>query len=514
MAEERVHTSLAAGYAQIGVDKGLQVYSSERLASWSAYLLLVQSFVLLLLQNDSGLKLNLFMQTTALVFFALFCKATAGTYLSAPMVFASSIFIWHSTFLVGHYFEVAPIFAFDLGAFEIGFEYIYKATALVGLSLSLTIIGMMWGYRGERMEVRSRSARSAFTRTCYSSFDPTSKRISWYIFWGMVSIFGLFLTREGRNVFAGKYIDLYADPSASLSALLFFRTELFWPFVIVLLIACNKDSRRARNLVGVLVVIISVLLAMLGARSAPFVCLTALLLSWDSFVERVRLRWIAGFVLFLSAASYVIASGRSTGLGAHVFEFSDTGKESLQLLSLFHEQGRSIEVVLRTISFSQQGGLMFGRSFVDAAVAIIPLPILKFTGYRFAESTGDWIVDNSPDIPLNEGAGSSLIAELYHNFGMLGSLGFLLIGWYISRAYFKYAFTGDIFTGVKVMSVVGVYVVMMRNEVGSVFRLLLYAFVIVALLRRRRKASFIGLDPGCSKNVLGTQSIQTSPYRA
>jgi O-antigen polysaccharide polymerase Wzy-like protein len=214
-------------------------------------------------------------------------------------------------------------------------------------------------------------------------------------------------------------------------------------------------------------------------------------LSWDCFVRRVKLRWIAIFVLLLSAASFVIVSGRGAGLGIQIFNFAETGREKLDLLSLFHEQGRSIEVVLRTMEFSEQNGLMYGRTFIDSIVSVVPLPILNLVGYRFVESPATWIVENSPDIGLNEGAGSSLIAELYYNFGMLGCLSFLIIGWYISRAYFKYAFSGNIFTGLNVMTVVALYTVMMRNDSGGCWRLLIYGFIVVALLRRKREDSFM-----------------------
>ena len=481
-----------------------------RMTAWSAYLLLFQSFVLLWFQNDFGLKSNLLVQIAALTFFGLFSKTVSGTYLNGPLVFAGSIFIWHSTFLVGHYFQLAAIFTFEGGAFDIGFAYVYRATALVGLSLALAIIGMIWGYRRERIEAKINLSNRALTRECYSSLGSSSKRVAWYLLAGMVCMLVLFVVREGPSVFGGRYIDFYAYTPSSLSAVLFFRSELLWVFVVILLIACYKDDPRMRNIVTILVVVVCVLLAMLGPRSGPFMCLTALLLSWDCFVSRIKLRWIASFVLFLSAASFVIASGRGTSLGIQVFNFAATGREKLELLSLFHEQGRSIEVVLRTMEFSERSGWMYGRTFVDSIVAVVPLPILNFVGYRFAESPANWIVENSPDIALNEGAGSSLVAELYYNFGMLGCLGFLIIGWHISRAYFKYSFSGNMFTGLNVMTVVALYTVMMRNDSGGCWRLLIYGFIVVALLRRKREVSFANYQRA-KGNLRGTPVFRITP---
>jgi hypothetical protein len=461
-------------------------------ALWGGYLLWLQSLGLVLLQSESNLKLNLVLQIMVLSIFALFARKSSGTYLNAPFIFASSIFLWHSTFLVGYYFGLAPIFASPGGAFEVGFGYVYKATALVGFSLALAMVGMIWGYEHQRMVI----ARSAdrLRRACYAAIDSDSRRISWYLFAAMISILALFIIREGTSISDRKYMDLYAYAPTSFSAILFFRSQFFWVFVIVLLFACYKSNRRIIGLLTILTILLCGLLAMLGPRSGPFVCLVALLLSWDCFVRRIRLQWIAAFVLFLSAASFVIASGRAAGLGTHVFDFADTGREKLELLDLFYEQGRSITVVLRTMDLTSRAGFMYGRTFVDSAVSVVPLPILELGRYRYAKPLADTIVDNSPDVPLSEGWGSSLVAEFYYNFGMLGSLGFFAIGWFISRAYFDFIGTGNIYSGLKVMTVVSMYTMMMRNDSGSCWRLLLYAFLVVALLKSRREGSFINQE--------------------
>jgi hypothetical protein len=460
-------------------------------ALWGAYFLALQSLSLVLLQNDSNLKVNLILQMTTLMVFAWFSRKASGTYLNAPFIFAVSIFIWHSTFFVGYFFNLALIFGSPGGAFDIGFAYIYKSTALVGLSLALSMVGMIWGYERQLRESQARRLANRLWRVCYSAIDSDSKRVPWYLFAAMTSILAMFMIREGASVFDRRYLDLYAYAPTSLSAILFFRSQYFWVFVIVLLFACYRDNRRIVTLIAILTIVLCGLLAMLGPRSGPFVCLVALLLSWDCFVRRVRLYWIAAFVLFLSAASFVIASGREAGLGTHVFDFANTGREKLDLLDLFYEQGRSVTVVLRTMDLTARTGFVYGRTILDSTVSVIPLPILELTGYRYAKPLGDTIVDNSPDMPLASGWGSSLIAELYYNFGMFGSLVFLVIGWFIGRAYFDFIASGNIYSGLGVMTVVSMYTMMMRNDSGSCWRLLIYAFLVVALLRSRRENSFV-----------------------
>jgi len=106
---------------------------AERIALVSSIVLITQSAVLIAWPNDDALKLNLLAQTAALVSFGFFTWRCSGTLLSAPFLFASAIYLWHTTYLLGYYFELAEIFAFPGNAFSYGFQFIYQATAFVGL---------------------------------------------------------------------------------------------------------------------------------------------------------------------------------------------------------------------------------------------------------------------------------------------------------------------------------------------------------------------------------------------
>lgn len=470
------------------------------LARWCTLVLLLQSVLLLVWQDDFQLKTNLIVQVVTLAVFALFARKASGTYLNAPFVFAGSIFVWHSTFLLGYYFDLAPIFEFPGDTFDIGFDHIYKATSLVGLCLGLTMLGMLWGYERAKRDARATSS-SAISQDQISQLGPSAGRVACYLFAGMTLILLLFIAHEGRDLFGRTYLEFYDQQGLSFIALVFYRSEYFWAFVIVLAIAAFRDNARIRAGLAVAIVGVAVVLALLGPRTGPFMCLTTLLLSWDCFVRRVRMRWIATFVVFLSAASYVIASGREKSIGAHVFQFSDTGREKLELLDLFYEQGKSIAVVIRTMEFTEYRGKLYGRTLADAALSVIPLPLLQLTGYKPAESPVEFVVNNSPDDPLYRGPGSSLIAELYYNFGMVGCGGFLIIGWYLSRAYFKYLITGDLFIGIMTATVTGTYTVMMRDDLVSSFRLLAYAAIAIVFLRRKRSASFISAETRPVRNL-------------
>ena len=471
---------------QGALDPSPGLHLAERFAIAGAALLIAHSLLLLLVSNDGQLKTNLVLQTAALASFAWFTWRASGTFLSAPLLFNTSIYLWHSTFLVGYYFDLAEIFEFPGNAFSYGFQFIYKATAYVSLCLGCSLAGMLWGYRHERIH-QQENAEPAALSALYRSLGPATKRAAWGLLAAMLLIFILFFVEAGGKMGQMEYLDLYATTSPSLSFVLFVRSEFLWVFVIVLLIGCYRNNRVVRTALAGFFIVISAFLALLGTRTFPFVCLGALLLAWDCFVRRIRLWIIFAFVLGLSAASFVIATTRDAGLGANVFNFSNSGRDRLDLLESFYEEGKTIKVVLRTFDFTQRTGLVYGRTLADSALSVIPLPFLKVVGYEPQDPLGEWIVHQSPDLEAFTGLGSSLPAELFYNFGMISCLLFLGIGWMISRAYFRYIFMGDMFTAVQVMTVAAMFLVVMRDDTESYFRLLVYASLIVSFLRWKKE---------------------------
>jgi hypothetical protein len=154
---------------------------------------------------------------------------------------------------------------------------------------------------------------------------------------------------------------------------------------------------------------------------------------------------------------------------------------------------------------------MYGRTFLDSVVSIVPLPVLELVGYAYTKPLADRIVDTSPDIALGGGWGSSLVAELYYNFGMPGCLGFLIIGGYVGKSYFNFVNSANIYSGLKVMTVAIMYTMMMRNDSGSCWRLLIYAFIIIILLKRKREDTFVELELARNRESREGLSMRPSP---
>jgi hypothetical protein len=444
--------------------------------------LLCQSLVLTMVPNDAGVELNLILQTTSLILFALWTWKIGASRLNPPLVFCACIYMWHSTFLTGRYFHLNPIFEFPGNAFTYGFEHIYDATALVGLSLGLSIVGIVLAYHRQRSRLTDR--RGVSLPSSFSSLGPVTHRIAWMLLGTMILIATIYLAAEGAMAFSGGYMDAYYNASESIPYLLFYRSQFMWVFVIILLTASNRKNNRVLVVIGLITLCIATITTMLGSRSEPFICLAAFVVAFDCLVRRLPIWIVIVFLVALSAASYVIDNTRATGLGTHVFKFSESGKDKLDLWHFFYQNGLDIRAILRTMEFSQGDPPRYGESFLDAAFSVIPKPLLDKTGYEQPIQPSVWMIRHSPDVGFYNGMGYSLVAEMYYNFRMLGCLGFLLIGWFLGRTYFKYLFTGDVYAALNSMIVAVFLTLHMRSDSGVYLRLMIYSFLMVGLLKR------------------------------
>ncbi len=453
--------------------------------------LIVQSVALCHDQTLTQLKLNLVLQTLALLAFGLWSFRAGGSYLNAPMLFLSSIYIWHSTFLLGHYFNLAELFQYTNLAFTYGENFVYKASGLVGLCMSMAGFGSLIAYvRLRKRRAMKPTPRQRLQELCYGGLGARASQAARWLFAGMLLVLVLYLAIDGSTVLHEQYFDLYQAPETNGIGLLFARTQYFWIFVTILMIASHRNQPKALRNVLIVLLGMCIVMAMLGTRSLPFTCLTGIVVVFDCFVRRLRLTILAIFLVLLSGVSFIIDNARGSGLGLNVFSFSATNKDNVDFLYFFYQNGMIIRDVLRTMEFSQIDGPVYGKSLGDAALSAIPKPILNVFGYREPTVPSMWLVENSPDVPLDHGIGYSLVAEAYYNFGMWGCLLFALIGFGISTGYFRYIFFADIFAIVLTLDIAVLLMLQMRNDLSSYFRLIVYAALVLAFLKHDRRKSF------------------------
>jgi len=457
------------------------VTSCSILLAVCAATMALQSLLMIGNQGLDSLKTNLLIQIVLVVVFAVWSYLASGKYINAPVMLILAIYVWHSPFLTGHYFELAKSFEFTGRIFTYGEEFIPRATGLVGLCLSAAIIGTLIGYY---QQSHNNEVDAGFTALKSNQFSIhiTAKQLLWSAFIGYGLLTLIFLLVIGVNTFSGDYMALFTDRDDSFLNRLYQSTKYYFS-VILLAIFAFINRKREFWLALTISLVIILIQFLLGTRSVPFINLVALLLCIDYFIKRLPFIFLPTCFLIMSFVSYIIAFSRSEGLGFNVFNIATTGTE-LDLLHLFYELGGVIRNVIRTMAFMGPEGFAHGKTFFYAFVYLLPKFYLEGLGIQPDYlRPSDWLVEHSADVPFGGGIGYSLVAESYLNFGMAGCLLFLVIGWFVAKKYFNFIINGDRFSLLHAMNIVITLSLHMRNDSLAYMRIIIYGSLFIELLR-------------------------------
>lgn len=452
--------------------------------------IILQSILLIDNESIGYLKFNLLMQLVLVILFGVWSYLKSGKLLNAPLIFIAAIYLWHSPFLTGYYFELAKLFEFTGRHLTYGEEYVPKATGLVALCIAAGVAGSLFAFRQEKAkEPLSMPAMTGEPLHAYA------KRLAWIAFLGYGFLTLLYLLKEGLNTFSGDYMSLYTEHSDTFLFYFYQATKFYFSIFLLSIFAFVSSKREFRYALAITVVIITIQF-LLGSRSIPFINLVALALCIDYFYMRLPLIvYPAGFFI-LSALSFIIESSRVEGVGLNVFNFAATGKE-LDLLHFFWELGGVIRNVIRTMAFMGQEGIVLGQTFLNSIVYLLPKYYLDGLGYQpIILRPSAWLVEHSADIPYGGAIGYSLVAESYYNFGLAGCLIFFLVGWFVAGNYFKYILTGDRFTLLHSLNVVIILSLHMRNDSEAYLRYVVYGALFIELLRWLQRKYGHFPDPG------------------
>lgn len=437
----------------------------------------VQGIFLFSYESEEMVQVNLILQLMQVAVFGWWARRRWGTYISAPFLFVLAIFFWHSSFLAGHYLRLAEIFEYTGNVFSFGFGFVSRTVAMIGFCLSGTIVGAYLADR--RLEyLHQRTDRGA-----PPEWTPFVRKLI-VVFFGMFfSLTAAYLLLEGIDTFDLGYMALYSGESGSFLYRLFQSTKFFWVSAILILFA-SRNSRSGRLWALGSTAVLILINALMGSRSMPFIYALALVVAVDAFWRRFRAVEFVVMSVAASAISYVIDHTRGTAMGFRVFDFASTGRE-LDLLHVFWNAGSTVGTVLRTIEFSASSGLIYGQSFLDAVIYLVPRAIVDGLGLQTGFVTPSvWLVDQSPDIKSGAGLGYSLVAESYLNFGWFGPLIFLPIGAFIGWHYSDGRNRNDTFSILLAYNVAIIYSLHMRNDAGTYLRAIVYGYMIIELARR------------------------------
>src|SRR6185437_13391886 len=232
-----------------------------------------------------------------------------------------------------------------------------------------------------------------------------------------------------------------------------------------------------------------------GSRSMPFIYGLALLVAIDRYVRPISLWLLGALGVGASALSFIVDQTRVYGIGLKILDFRSTGA-SIDLFNIFWNAGSVVKTVLRTMDFTVQTGPMWGTSFLDAIMSLVPTPLWSALGvgsHAFHPSV--WLVQNSGDVAFGAGLGYSLVGEAYLNFGMLGCLMFIPIGWFVARQFARANRTSFSFGDIHALNIAVLLSLHMRNDFITYFRTIVWAVLLVELLRIFYGAKWKAAEP-------------------
>lgn len=465
---------------------------------------MVQSMMLIFNEELGYLETNLIFQLFLLVAFGAWSYFSSGTYLNAPLVFIVSVYLWHSPFLTGHYFQLAEIFEWTGRHFTYGEEFVPRATGFVGLCMAAGVWGSMLGY--------SRTSGGA-VRCMRISDSPTGltrqgKQILWLAFVGYALLTLLYFVKEGSSAVSGDYLSLYTEHSDSLLYRVYQATKFYFSLLILAVFAFATSRRELWHAFAITLGVICIQV-LLGSRSIPFINLIALGISINYFIRKISPLFLLAGLLLMSAVSFIIQYARVEGV-LNSLNF-DLANNEISFLHMFWEMGGVIRNVIRTMAFMGPDGFVYGQTFINSIVYILPKFFLDGLGFQPGIlRPSEWLIEYSSDIPDGGGIGYSLVAESYYNFGIVGALIFLLIGWLVAAKYFRFVRTGDRFSMLHAMNIVIILSLHMRNDTEAYLRYILYGSLFIELLcrlsRKGEMATFSNSENRINKSEVSPSS--------
>ena len=386
------------------------------------------------------------------------------------------------------------MFEFSGSVLTYGEEYVPSAVALVSLCMALAVIGSFIGFvqqGGCRRTARDCSAGPhRLMNGTTGRIGPSLARYAWLLLACYVLLAVAYELVEAKSTSAGGYLDSYANVSGSLLYRTYQMTKFLAVPIITLVVAISR-SKASFRIATAAILFLMFVSVLSGARTMPFLFLAAMVIAVDQFRWRISLKFVLLIGLLGSAASWIITESRATGVGLHVFAFNPA-EQPISFWHIWWNSGGSIRAVLRTMEFTDKMPPLYGRSFLDALVYVVPNPVVTLVAPEWkAQSPGLWMLEQSPDVPIGEpvGMGYSLIGEAFLNFRLLGCLLFLLIGWLVAYEYFALLFRGDLFAGLQSVNLVVLLSLHLRNDSMAYARVLIWSAVLIWIagyLRRCR----------------------------
>lgn len=203
--------------------------------------------------------------------------------------------------------------------------------------------------------------------------------------------------------------------------------ELFIPSLICMHVACKRNMYKI--VIEILLLFNAIVILITGGRTRGVILLVLVLIMHNFFVRRFSKKMIivlgVGAFFFLSILSYISTtrSGNNRQVSVEGLEISTNGA-----VDAIGEMGGSMFCLIESQKLvPEHEPFRYGESYLYSLTAVIPnLGFWEIHPAKLKANLSDWLTDT---LDLSYGTGFSMVAEAYVNFGALGFLVFVLLGW-------------------------------------------------------------------------------------
>lgn len=238
------------------------------------------------------------------------------------------------------------------------------------------------------------------------------------------------------NTLTYGYMHLYTNnqETAFMGQQMFSFLGNYFILGIFILIATNKKKKAINNSGIIILGIIIALIFMGGARSRGIALTVSVFWLWRvKKAQNKKINWMKYIFIGYILAVLISFIGDIRVYGGMELDkilkvFLDKIFLENPILEVVQELGASMKPLIltpRAIEVGNSGKYAYGYTYIAAIMGIIPS--IFYGGYSFAAQVdlGSWLMKT---LQLGYGAGYSLIAESYYNFGGFGILFMVILG--------------------------------------------------------------------------------------
>lgn len=372
---------------------------------------------------NSDINFNFLLKTSILVFISVilhFSHVRDKNYFRIDFFFLVSLIFVHLQWIVTYLFEgILPDYYNRLDSYR---QYVNYGTWISGVGIQSWIIGF-------RIKNKIKTGINIFHIKQNPLLIPFS-----------VFLFILFLSSVGNEFLTGTYRDKANWNILASYAYILFNSTAFLLIIQFFFKKNNKEKNTLKNFIKrnnkfviIFIAAYCALFLYLGDRGGPLECFLIISIFYGTYIKPIGLG--------KSLTAFILAGTLFTFIGLTRNEQNFNFSES-QVTDIGLQLGNSVRTLYKSIEYVDKNDIFYGKLFIGNLVGVVPFGQKIYTEV-FDVSINELNTSNFTtfltygDISFS-GEGTTIIADVYFNFGVSGVVLMLMfLGYFMKLVYLK-----------------------------------------------------------------------------